>query len=1029
MSEIAGDPTARTDASGGRPGFTDLFIRRPVLATVVSLLILLLGGMAYLNLQIRQFPELTNTTITINTGYAGANAELMRGYITAPLEQAVAGVAGIDYMTSSSTQGSSSITLTLRLDSDGNAALTEVLAKVNQTGNLLPREADAPIVEKQTGQGLALLYLGFSSESMSATQITDYLDRVVQPKLQAVSGVGEAQIIGGQPFAMRIWLDPRRMAALGITAGDVERALLANNVAAAPGQVKGDYTLTGIDAATDLDSPEAFAQLVVAVREGNLIRLGSIAEIALGPENLQSSSVYNGTPAIFMAIFPTPEANPLSVIERVHAVLPAIEAQLPQGLDSGVGYDATLFIQASIDEVLRTLIEATIIVVAVILLFLGSLRSTLVPIVTIPLSLIGVMIALLALGYSLNLMTFLAMVLAIGLVVDDAIVVVENIHRHIEEGLSPYRAALVGAREIKTPVITMTVTLAAVYAPIGFVGGLTGTLFREFAFTLAGAVIVSGVIALTLSPMMCAKLLPAESSSSRFAGLLDRGFARLKQAYERSLQAVLGARPAVLLVVAALTGGCAFLYLSTPSELAPAEDQGIVLTQTQAPRSANLDYLEAYTSRLDPLFKSFPEYADYFLINGAGSVNLAEAGLVLKPWQERGRSQAEIEAEVQAGLNRLAGVEAYAYGLPPLPVSGSGPAVQFVITTLSDYRTLYEVLQRFEAAASASGVFSFVDSDLTFDKPQIDISIDRSKANELGITMADIAGTLSTLVGEGYVNRFNLYGRSYTVVPQVPRGDRLTQAQLGRYHVRTRSGDMVPLASLVTLERSVRPNALTTFQQLNAATLVAGLAPGRSMGEALALLEETADQLLPEGFFFALQGESRQFAEEGANLAITFGFAVIVIFLVLAAQYESFRDPLIILIAVPLSVFGALLPLFFGLATINIFTQIGLVTLIGLISKHGILMVDFANHLQAEGLDRRAAIQQAAAARLRPILMTTAAMVVAMIPLLLADGAGAASRFGIGLVIAAGMTVGTLFTLFVVPTLYSYIARDRSSLG
>jgi hydrophobe/amphiphile efflux-1 (HAE1) family protein len=1014
----------------GRRRFTDLYIRRPVLATVISLLILLLGVQAFYSLPVRQYPKLTNTQITITTHYPGANADLIQGFISTPIQQAVASTDGIDYMTSSSTQNSSVITLNLRLDADGDRALTEVLSKVNQVRNTIPPEAQEPVVVKKTGQTTSLMYIGFNSATMTASQITDYLTRVIQPRLQTINGVAEAKVLGGQTFAMRIWLNPKRMAALGVTPTDIQNALKANNYVSAPGQIKGDFIQTNISAATSPDTARAFANLVVAARGGTLIRLRDVATVSLGPQSVDSSSVFSGLKAVFVGIDATPDANPLTVISDVRKALPDIRNQLPVGLKATVVYDATAFIEASINEVVTTIVEAAVIVIVVIFLFLGSVRSTLIPIVTIPLSLIGVMFLMLAMGFSVNLLTLLAMVLAIGLVVDDAIVVVENIHRHIEEGMRPFDAALKGARDIATPVISMTITLAAVYAPIGFVGGLTGALFKEFAFTLAGAVILSGVIALTLSPMMCARLLRAKGRTSRLTSFLDRRFEGLKNWYQRRLGRVLLFRPVVLMVAAVVLASCVFLYTGTRQELAPTEDQGFVFMVIKAPQYANLDYLEKFTAQLGRILKSVPEYANYFLINGTTSVNQGVAGLLLKPWGDRARSQAQVQAALQPKLNTISGVQIFAFPLPSLPGSTGGPPVQFVIKTTADYRTLYRVLDALEADARKSGMFVFVDSDLKFDNPQLKIDIDRAKANELGINMQDIGIALSTMFGGNYTNRFALLGRSYEVIPQVPRKYRLDPDAFKSIYVRTKGGTLVPLATVARATRSVEPNALTTFQQLNSATIQAVMYPGRSLGEGLDYLRTKAAALFPQGFSYDFQGESRQLVREGNTLAIAFAFAMIVIFLVLAAQFESFRDPLIILIAVPMSIAGALIPMNLGLATVNIYTQVGLVTLIGLISKHGILMVEFANQLQAEeGLDKRAAIIKAATIRLRPILMTTAAMVVAMVPLLIASGAGAKSRFDIGLVIAAGMTIGTMFTLFMVPTIYTYLAGDHRPRG
>ncbi|WP_036259265.1 efflux RND transporter permease subunit [Methylocapsa aurea] len=1012
--------------------FTDIFIRRPVLASVVSLLILLIGLECASKLQVRQFPALSSTTITITTTYPGANADVIKGFITTPIAQAVASAEGVDTLISSSQQNVSTITLNLLLNADPDRAVADVLSKVNQVKYVLPREAFDPVVVKQTGDSTALLYMSFSSKVLTPSQITDYMTRVIQPKLQTIDGVANAQILGGQTFAMRIWLDPNRMAARGVTPNDVRIALAANNFTAAAGQIKGDFTQTSINAQTSLNSAKAFGQLVVAAHGDALIRLGDISTIELGPEAVDSSSVFDGLKAVFIGVYSTPTANPLDVINAVRQAFPEIKAQLPVGLEAAIAYDATEFIRASINEVEKTLGEAVVIVVIVIFLFLGNFRSTIIPIVTIPLSLVGVMIILLALGYSLNLLTLLALVLAIGLVVDDAIVVVENIYRHMEEGMPPVEAATQGAREITGPVISMTITLAAVYAPIGFVSGLTGALFREFAFTLAGAVVVSGVIALTLSPMMCSLLLkPPEANPRGFPALLDRLFDWLRKAYQRRLHKTLNFRALTVLILIGVLGLTGVMYMSTPKELAPEEDQGVVFALIKTPQYANLNYMEKATEQVQASADQIPEKDHVFLINGSGGVHQGFGGLILKAWDQRAHNQKEVIQALQPKLSGVTGAQIIAFSPPPLPGSTGGPPVQFVIRTIGDYRQLVEVMAQVEKAARESGLFIFTDSDLKFDLPQIEFKIDADKANRLGITMQEIGTSLATLLGGNYVNRFSLNGRSYQVIAQAPREFRQTPDWLTRYQVRTRSGDLVSLATVASVSTSVQPNGLPTFQQLNSATLQGVPFPGHTLGETIDFLQKTAANLLPAGYTVDYQGESRQYIQEGNALLVTFAFALIVIFLVLAAQFESFRDPFIILIALPTSMFGALLPLnilgVVGAASMNIYSQIGLVTLIGLISKHGILMVEFANRLQEEeGMSRRAAIEHAAAVRLRPILMTTAAMVVGMIPLIIAEGAGARSRFAIGIVIASGMSIGTIFTLFVTPAMYTLIARDHN---
>ncbi len=1007
--------------------FTDLFIRRPVLSLVVSLLILLIGLKALTSLPIRQYPKMSNTTITVTTIYPGASPQLMQGFITTPIEQAVATAEGIDYLTSSSVQGTSTITAYIRLNYDPSKALTDVMSKVQQVKYLLPTGAENPIITKATGQTTDVMYIGFASNELSSAAISDYLTRVVQPLLDTVPDVAEAEILGGQTFAMRVWLDPAKMAARGITASEVAAAIRANNYQSAPGQAKGYFTIANVSTNTGLSSVRQFERMVVKAKGGAVVRLDDIAKVTLGAQNWTSSVMMNGRRAVFIGVQVTPTGNPLTLVKGVRALLPQIERSLPPGVRMRVAYDGTKFIKASINEVRNTLASAAVIVIAVIFLFLGTLRSVVIPIVTIPLSLTGAGIIMAALGFSLNLLTLLAFVLAIGLVVDDAIVVVENTHRHIEEGRTPVQAALIGAREIASPVISMTLTLAAVYAPIGFLGGVTGALFREFAFTLVGAVIVSGVIAVTLSPMMCSLLLTAKASEGRLARWIDQSFSRLAEWYGRRLQRSLDYRPVTALFAAAVVVALAFMYMNSKKELAPEEDQGVLFALTKAPQYANLDYMNAYGHKLDKAFRSFPETDLTFVVNGRFGPNQGIAGMILKPWDERQRTAQQLKPLVQQKVSRIEGMNAFVFSLPPLPASIGGLPVQMVIYGTAGYRHIYHAMERIKNAARKSGLFMAIDSDLAFDQPTIHVAIERAKANALGITMQSIGDTLALLVGENYVNRFDLSGRSYEVIPQVPRSERLTPEALTHYYVNSAAGKPVPLSNLVTLSSTVAPNALTQYDQLNSATFQAVPMPGVTMGEAVDFLEKLAAKL-PRGMDHDYLSDARQYVRESNALTATFVFALIVIFLVLAAQFESLRDPLVILVSVPMSMCGAMMPIFFGLTTINIYTQVGLVTLIGLISKHGILMVQFANQIQAkEGLGRRSAIERAARVRLRPILMTTAAMVTGLVPLLSASGAGAASRFAIGVVVVAGMSIGTLFTLFVLPAVYTVLAKDHQA--
>ena len=1006
--------------------FTDLFVRRPVLALVVSTLILLFGALALSKLPIRQYPLLENSTITISTDYPGASSELMQGFVTQPIAQAVSSVEGVDYLSSSSVQGRSVVTVRMALNRDSTQALTEVMAKVNQVRYKLPEQAYDPVIERSAGEATAVAYVGFSSKTLSTPALSEYLTRVVEPMFTTIDGVAKVEVFGGQKMAMRLWLDSDRLAGRGLTAADVADAVRRNNYQAAPGKVKGQYVVANVRVNTDLTSVEEFRNLVVRNDGNGLVRLKDVGTVELGAAATETSALMDGEPAVFLGVFPTPTGNPLVIVDGIRHLMPAIDKMQPPGVKMALAFETARFIQASIDEVVHTLLEALAIVVAVIYLCLGSLRTVLIPVVTIPLSILGAAGLMLAFGFSVNLLTLLAMVLAIGLVVDDAIVVVENVHRHIEEGKTPLAAAMIGAREVAGPVIAMTLTLAAVYAPIGLMGGLTGALFREFALTLAGAVVVSGVVALTLSPVMSSLLLPAKQSEGRVAHAAEWFFGGLTRRYARALDFSLHHRwltgTLALLVMISLP----LLYLMPQRELAPTEDQAIVLTAIKAPQHANLNYVERFAYKLDEVYNRMPETESRWIINGSDGTASGIGGINLTLWQARQRSASVVQADLQRAVNDVEGTSIFAFQLPALPGSTGGLPVQMVLRTPQDYPQLYRTLEEVKQNARNSGLFMVVDSDLDYNNPLAEVHIDRAKANSLGIRMSDIGESLAVLVGENYLNRFGMDGRAYDVIPQSLREQRLTPQALARQYVRTQDNTLVPLSTVVSVAVKVEPNKLTQFNQQNAATLQAIPAPGVSMGEAVAFLERQ-ENALPADFSHDWQGDSRQYTQEGSALAFAFLAALVIIYLVLAAQYESLKDPLIILITVPLSICGALLPLALGYATMNIYTQVGLVTLIGLISKHGILMVEFANELQMhQGLTRRDAILQAAQIRLRPVLMTTGAMVFGLIPLLFASGAGAASRFGLGLVIVSGMLVGTLFTLFVLPTVYTLLARDHA---
>jgi multidrug efflux pump len=1009
--------------------FTELFIRRPILATVLNLFLLIAGWQGIQALVVRQYPFTSNAVVTVSVAYPGANADLVRGFVTTPLEREISSADGIDYVESVSRQNSATITARLRLNYDPNDALTQITAKVNRVKGELPAGAEDPVFDVAVGETTPSAFLGFSSETMESNQITDYLTRVVQPKLSTVPGVQKADILGGRVLAMRIWLKPERMAALNLSAAQVRAALAAQNYLSAVGQTKGSMLSVNLTAQTDLRSVEGFKDIIVRETGGEIVRLRDIADVVLGAENYDSTVIFSGVNGVFIGISALPTANAIDVIKGVRAVMPDIQAQLPPGLKGKVVADFTEFINDSISEVMQTLLEAMVIVIIVIYLFLGSFRSVIIPIVAIPLSLVGACALMLAMGFSINLLTLLAMVLAIGLVVDDAIVVVENIHRHIEEGMTPFAAAIKGSHELIGPVIAMTITLAAVYAPVGFQSGLTGALFREFAFTLAGSVIISGFVALTLSPMMCSRILVHTANPRGFEAFLNRTFDRLQNTYERFLHGALNARAAIFIVAALVFASIIPFFLMTKSELAPSEDQSVILMSAEAGPTSTVEQTLLFSQEVAKLIrKDYPdETAEIFVIVGRGGTpNSAFIGWRLKPWSQRTRSAQSLQQELQGKLGSIAGARVSSFLRPSLPGSAGGLPVQLVIGSTESHPRVAEISGELLQRAMRSGLFVFGDTNLKFDQPQVNLVINREKAAALGINMQQLGSDLGAMLGGGYVNRFAIEGRAYRVVPQVTRLSRLNPDQLGDYYISTTKGELVPLSTIATPENVVQPRELRRFQQLNSATLSFAPAPGVAQGEALDWLRAEAAAFFPQGFTIDYNGDSRVFMQEGSSLMSTFVLAVIVIFLVLAAQYESWRDPFIIMMSVPLSIAGAMVFLFFGFATLNIYTQVGLITLVGLITKHGILIVEFANKLQEEqGMGIRQAAEHAAAVRLRPILMTTAAMVLGVLPLLRASGAGAESRFSIGLVIATGMSIGTLFTLFVVPAFYTLLAQDR----
>jgi multidrug efflux pump len=925
-------------------------------------------------------------------------------------------------LSSSSSSGVSTITATLRLNYDANRALTEINTQVNSVKNQLPVQAQVPVLTVQTGQATDAMYLGFYSDTLPTNNVTDYLLRVIKPKLDSIEGVQTAEILGARQFALRAWLDSNKMAAHGITAADVSAALNSNNFLAALGSSKGQMVTIPLTAGTDLHTVDEFKKLAVKQNGDAIVHLEDVATVTLGSENYDFNVAFSGVRSVFIGIKVAPEANILDVAKRVRDVFPGIRTQLPVGLTGQIVYDSTDFIHTSINEVVKTLVEALLIVTVVIFLFLGSFRVVLVPVIAMPLSLIGTFFMMLMLGYSINLLTLLALVLAIGLVVDDAIIVVENVDRHMKEGASPLDAALIAARELGSPILAMTVVLIAVYVPIGFQGGLTGALFTEFAFTLAAAVAVSGVVALTLSPMMCSRFFNPEQDSGRFVHAIDTTFEKIRQTYRRTLHSLLITWPVLIVMGGLLIVLLLVMFKMSKSELAPEEDQGIVLSQVVGSPTATADQMQTYADQIFKIGKSMPEYTQMFQITGVPTLNAGFGGVLFKPWDQRTRNAHQIQQDLQARWNKVAGVRVAAFQFPPLPGS-SGLPVQFVITTTEPFENLNAVAQLVLEKAKASGKFYFLDADLKIDKPQATVTVNRDKVTALGMTQQDVGNALSAALGGGYVNYFSIDGRSYKVIPQVLQTDRLNPSQVLDYYIKTPGGGMLPVSTVASLKYDVVPESITRFQQLNSVT-ISGVS-GSSQGDVLQFMRDTVKQVAPSGYTVDYAGQSRQYMQESGSFLVTMLFAVIIVFLALAALFESFRDPIVILVSVPLALFGAMIFIFLGFSSMNIYTEVGLVTLMGLISKHGILIVEVANQLRNTGLSKLEAIEGAAAIRLRPILMTTAAMVFGVVPLVIAFGAGAAGRHAMGLVIFTGLSIGTLFTLFVVPAMYMFLASNR----
>ncbi|TDG02790.1 multidrug efflux protein [Paraburkholderia guartelaensis] len=1004
--------------------FTDIFLNRPVLASVLSLLILVLGLRSLSTLKVSEYPQTQTGVVTLTTSYYGASADTMAGFITQPLEAAIAQVQGIDYMSSKSSTGVSTINATLRMSYDPNRALTEINTQLASVRNQLPREAQQPVLTMQVGQTTDAMYMGFYSDVLPPNNVTDYLLRVVKPKLDSIQGVQTAEILGGRQFALRAWLDSTKLAAHNVTASDVYTALGNNNYLATLGTTKGQMTSVSLNARTDVHSVEDFQKLAVKQKNGVIVHLEDVANVVLGADNYDSSVAFGGKRSVFIGIKVAPDANVLDVARRVKAVFPDLKKQFPTGMAGDIVYDATDFINSAIDEVVKTLVEALLIVTAVIFLFFGRLRAVIVPVVAMPLSLIGTFFMMQLLGYSINLLTLLAMVLAIGLVVDDAIIVVENVDRHMNEGKPPMEAALAAARELAGPILAMTAVLIAAYLPIGFQGGLTGALFTEFAFTLASAVAVSGVIALTLSPMMCSRIFRNVHESGRFAVFVNRQLDRVHAGYARLLHAALDTSSVFVVMGVMLLCGTVYLFSTSQAELAPQEDQGIVLSLIQGPPNATVQQMQTYADQVLEMSRRLPEYAQMFQLTGLPTLNQGFGGVLFKTWDKRKRGATDLQQDLQQRWNSVAGARVAAFQFPPLP-GAQGFPVQFVISTTEPFENLDEVTKAVLQKARESGMFLFVDSDLRIDEPEAVVTVDRDKIASLGLTQSDVGQALGAALGGNYANYFSIAGRSYKVIPQVQQIDRLNPSQVLDYYLRTPDDNMIPASTVAYLKQTVVPESINRFQQLNAATISAVISPSVSQGEVLDFLRKSTTDAAPAGYNTDYAGLSRQFMQDSGNFLVTLTFATIIVFLVLSAQFESFRDALVILVSVPMALFGALVFINTGFSTLNIYTQVGLVTLMGLVSKHGILIVQFANQLQRMGRGKREALEEAAGARLRPILMTTVAMVLGVLPLVVASGAGAAGRNAMGLVIFTGLSIGTAFTLFVVPAMYMLLGANH----
>lgn len=1004
---------------------TDIFIKRPVLAIVLNLMIVLIGVRGMFSLPVQQYPKLESTSIVITTIYIGASAETVRGFLTTPIEQAVSSIAGIDYIESESTAGVSKITVRLKLNHNSTTALAEISARLQQVRRELPAEAEPPQVElNRADRPYASFYLSFTSDDLNISQLTDWLIRNIQPQLKTLPGVQRIGIDAGQLPAMRIWISPERLSEVNLTPGDIFNALRRNNYLAAIGRIKSEAVQIDLLTNTDLKTPEEFRDLIVAQRNDATIRLGDIAKVELGSEEPMMNAIYGGKPAVYVSVWPLPGSNEIEVAHNLRGEMAKLKETLPTNIDMQLAFDATMFMENAINEISKTLVETIIIVGIVVFLFMGSLRTAIVPLIAMPVSLIGAVLIMLIMGFSLNLLTLLAIVLSVGLVVDDAIVVVENIQRHVQEGMTRIQAALVGARELVGPIIAMTITLATVYAPIGMQSGLTGMLFKEFAFTLASAVLVSGLVAVTLSPVMSAYMISPSGKEGFLTRFVNRQFSRLQSLYGSVLGVTIAAKWGILLGTLIIALAAAPLYLLSGKELAPVEDQSAIAVMLQAAPDSTLEATTQATLRLADEFGSLPETKYMWALASASG---GFGGVITKDFKDRNRTTMAMVPDVMALAVQNPGLTAFPVVVPPLPGAGNY-GVEVLLKSEAPPEELVKLAQEIVQKAMASGMFMFADTDLKFDLPQARVIVDREKVADLGMDLASVAQELGVLLGGGYVNRFNYFNRSYQVIPQLAEEERKSISSLMDLKIRTPNGELIPVSSFASIEPTTAPRSLKRFQQ-QAAIQIFGEPlpiPMLTKESCLRKIEEIIREVAGESVAIDYGGESRQIRNEGSSLTVTLGFALVLIYLVLSAQFHSFRDPLIVLLgSVPLAISGALALTFLGLTTINIYSQVGLITLVGLVAKNGILIVEFANQLQEQGLQKLDAIHEASKTRLRPVLITSAATVLGHFPLVIVEGPGAMARNSIGIVLVAGMLIGTFFTLFVVPALYMIFAATH----